>query len=95
MDAKVSIKTKTKTIPIQNLFRYITFKNSWNLKIQNQGQNLQNHYIKSIQKAKMFKKLTSLLSTSHIEEHNSFAPLFLAAYIEEAFEQVALLIQYV
>ena len=26
MDAKVSIKTKTKTMPVQNLFRYISFK---------------------------------------------------------------------
>ena len=26
MDAKVSSKTKTKTMPVQNLFRYISFK---------------------------------------------------------------------
>ena len=26
MDAKVSIKTKTKTMPVQNFFRYISFK---------------------------------------------------------------------
>ena len=26
MDAKVSIKAKTKTMPVQNLFRYISFK---------------------------------------------------------------------
>ena len=25
MDAKVSTKTKTKTVPVQNLFRYISF----------------------------------------------------------------------
>ena len=28
MDAKVSIKTKNKTMPAQNLFRYISFKNA-------------------------------------------------------------------
>ena len=32
MDAKVSIKTKTKTMPVQNFFRYISFK-SVSLKI--------------------------------------------------------------
>ena len=34
MDAKVSIKTKTKTMPVQNLFRYISFKtyNTYNRK---------------------------------------------------------------
>ena len=31
MDTKVSIKTKTKTMPVQNLFRYINFDSFTNL----------------------------------------------------------------
>ena len=30
MDAKASIKTKTKTMPVQNVFRYISFKSKKN-----------------------------------------------------------------
>ena len=50
---------------------------------RNQVQNLQNHYIKSIQKGK------------NVQEIDFLVINFTYQYIEEAFEQVALLIQYV